>query len=183
MGCLFPQQIHHPFCSFFNLQKFILKVKARIVNRAMSKIVTLQSICVGNIVEIQHIPGNYRWKFTVVSIGSTMYNRFLLEFFEENELCGFCKLFFSFNGQSSKAFLFSPSFLHVFKQKFQCLIRKEKGKLAFFTVECLHLSVILFSISDFEGLGLAYSACGPESQDFWAHGSLVGRKGELCLTQ
>lgn len=91
-------------------------------------------------------------------------------------------LFLSFNRQSTKAFLFSPSFLHVFRQKLLCLVRKEKGKFAFLTVECLHLSVTLFNISAFEGLGLACSACGPGSQDFWARGSLVGRKGELCLT-
>lgn len=36
--------------------------------------------------EIQHIPGDYRWEFTVVSIGSTICNRFVFEFFEENEL-------------------------------------------------------------------------------------------------
>lgn len=95
---------------------------------------------------------------------------------------GFCMLFLSFNGQSTKAFLFSSSFPHVFKQKLLCLIRKEKSKLAFLTVECLNLSVTLFNDSAFEGLGLACSACAPGSQDFWVHGSLVGRKEEQCPT-
>lgn len=48
-----------------------------------------------------------------VSIGNTICDRFVFEFFVENEH-GFCVLSLSFNGQSTKTFLFSSSFPRVF---------------------------------------------------------------------
>lgn len=91
--------------------------------------------------------------------------------------------FYLLMGKAQRHFFFLLH-SHVFFNKLLGLIRKVK--FAFLTVEYLHLSVTLFSISAFEGLGLGLGlvccACDPGSQDFWAHASLIGRKKELCPT-
>lgn len=104
-----------------------------------------------------------------------------LNFLWKINVHGFCVLFLSFNGQSTKAFLFSPSFPHVFKQKLLCLIRKQKEK-ANVPFLLLDFSIFLLLFSKFQHLKGSGLAHGPGSQDSWARGSLVGRKEELCPT-
>lgn len=89
--------------------------------------------------------------------------------------------FYLLMGKAQRPFLFSPSFLHVFKQKLLCLIRKQKEK-ANVPFLLLNFSIFLLPFSKFQHLKGSGLACGPGSQDSWARGSLVGRKEELCPT-
>lgn len=60
--------------------------------------------------------------------------------------------------------------------------RRRKTKLPFLL---LNFTLFLLLFSKFQllkGSGSACSGCGPGSQDFWAPGSLIRRKEELCPT-
>lgn len=88
--------------------------------------------------------------------------------------------FYSLIGKGKQAFLFSPSFHQDFLAENLVINkkRKRKTKLPFLLLNFTLFLLLLSKFQLLKGSGLACSGCDPGSQDFWAPGSLVGRKEE-----